>query len=135
MNPLDDLLAAAVSCYRELLQAYGELEATGLFADGKDLGQGVEKLAPKLAAVQAADRALLGYLDGAGSSERHLPRMLEYRDLLGQAAERNRLLLGRARTHCALVAAELTELRAGKTALAGYRLPQGERGNSVSGVY
>ncbi len=135
MNNLEDLLASALSCYRDVLQAYNELEGAGFGADGKVLGRMVEKMAPKLAAARESDCALLGYLDGTGSSHQYLPMMREYRDLLGQVAECNQVLLGRARTHCALVSAEISELRAGKTALAGYRLPPGERGNSVSEIY
>ncbi|NTV14077.1 MAG: hypothetical protein HGA96_09160 [Desulfobulbaceae bacterium] len=135
MNDLDDLLTAALSCYRELLQSYTELNASGLAADSQGLERLVEGLRPRLAASHAADAALLHCLEAAGSSQHHLPMLRDYRDLLSRVAEANQVLLGRARTHCALVAAEMAELRAGKTALAGYRMQQEEKGRSLSEAY
>lgn len=135
MNNLVDLLVTARSCYREVLQAYAEVDISGLAADGKSLERLLAQMEPKLAAAHVADQALRNYLDGAGSSDHHLPLMCEYRDLLAQVAERNQVLLGQARTHRALVLAEISELQAGKTALAGYRLPAEKSGQRLSEAY
>jgi len=135
MNNLDDLLASAISCYRVLLDAYTELAASGFVADGEVLERLVERMTPMMDAARRADQALQGYLAGVGSSYHHLPVMRAYRDLLAQVAERNQLLLGLARTHSALVAAEISELRAGKKALAGYRLPAEKTGQTLSEAY
>jgi len=135
MNDLDGLLASACLCYRELLKLYMELDASGLAGEGMVLERLVEQTEPKLAAAREADLALLDSLNDVGSSPHHLPMLLEYRELLARVAECNQVLLGHARTHRALVSAELSDLRAGKNAMAGYRLPAEKSGSTLSEAY
>lgn len=135
MNNLGDLLSSAMSCYQALLDDYLELAANGLAVDGKVLDRVVERMTPKLAAAREADQALLNFLDAAGCSWQHLPELSAYRNLLAQVAEQNQLLLGQARTHSALVAAEISGLSSGKKALAGYRLHVENSGQALSEAY
>jgi len=44
-------------------------------------------------------------------------------------------LLSRARSHLAVVASELAELKDGKAALAGYRAPTEQRGRMLSETF
>lgn len=135
MNDLDTLLAVALSSYSELLQVYQELEEVAGLGDAKELEVLLGRMAMGFEVAQAADQNLRDVLGTIGSSYLHLPKMQEYHDVLVQVAERNRVLLGRAQTNQALVACELSEIRAGRAALAGYRVQPNGKGSSLSETY
>ncbi len=133
MKGLGDLLDTAITRYRTVLGALAALDLAGNLGAGAGLPALAADLTAQLAAARESDRALRAALDRTGSSSlHHLPLLREYQDLLQQVAERNQLLLDRARTHLALVASDLAELKGGRTALSGYRVSSEQRGGKLS---
>jgi hypothetical protein len=132
MRRLESLLAAAIHHYRELLEVLSVLAEPGSLGTDGEARAWSARLADCQNAARQADRELLQLLDEGRDSYRELPRMREYQALLRQVAARNQVLLDRLRTHRALVAAELAELRGTKAAVAGYRLPLDARGGRLS---
>jgi len=135
MSALDDVISGAMACYRELLLAYQELDDSGSVADGKVYERLQGRLEEKMAAAHVADQNLVNALADTDLSGRQMTLLHEYREILVKVAERNRMLLDRTRTNRALVLAELSEIRAGKTALAGYRLQSVARADALSETY
>jgi len=135
MDRLDQFLRTAINHYRELLEMLITLAEPGSLSEGGG-GAGLSaRLAACQAAAREADRELLQVLDAGSDSYRQLPRMREYQALLRQVAERNQLLLDRARASRALIAAELAELKGAKVAVAGYRRSAETRGGRLSESY
>ena len=135
MEMLDELLNEAIAAHQAVLLAYEAVDVSCLSGDDEELERQVERLPSVVAAAREADRAVMNVLDGVALQGRHLQTIREYHEVLRKVAGQNQGLLGRARVHRALAVAELTELRQGKTALAGYRRPQEGRGVGLSETY
>lgn len=139
MVKVEAQLRSAIRCYRAVFEAFTAMEQSG----GPAADQGEEglvefavQLEPLLDAAREIDRDLLTlFQDGFGVSREHLPLVREYQALLQEVSGCYDDLLARARTHRALVAAELAELRDGKKALAGYRGLAEQRGHKLSESY
>lgn len=132
MREIEHLLTEAIARYRAVLDAFDRIEESVGKVAGKVLQKMVESLDLCQSSAQQIDQALVARVGEKGSHVQSLPLLREYRNLLSQASERNRSLLEKARVHRALFAAELVELKAGKTALAGYRLPSEARGTVLA---
>lgn len=132
---LDDPLENAIVRYREMHEILLDIGRSRLGQEGLDLAKLLERFGTVQDAVREADLSLLASLNRVGGSSRNLPRMREYREILGQVVELNMGLLSLVRTHLALVSSELAELKEGKLALEGYRLPTEQRGQMLSETY
>ncbi|MDX9709126.1 MAG: hypothetical protein RBT64_06195 [Trichloromonas sp.] len=135
MISVDELLRRAVEQYRELLEIFASLEGPLARGERERIEERVEAMEACQAGVRELDAALMAQVTGQGLPAHLLPLGREYRELLEGAGECNQALLERARVHQALLAAELAELKGNRTALAGYRLPEENRGRGLSGSY
>jgi len=135
MTGTDALLRRAVEQYRELLAIFASLEGPLARGERERIAERVEAMEACQAGVRELDAALLARVEAEGLPSHLLGLGREYRELLERAAEYNQALLERARVHQALFAAELAELKGNQTALAGYRLPEENRGRGLSGSY
>lgn len=135
MTDLDQHLQMAIQHYQELLVVLTTLTEPGCIDEGRDLAGVSARLVACQVKAQKADRELMQVFDQSAGAVSLMPTLREYRELLVQVAERNQLLLDRARTYRALVSAELAEIRGGKAAVAGYRLSPESRGGRLSESY
>jgi len=132
MREMEHLLTEAIARYQVVLELFNRIESSVGTVAGKILHNLVESLDQAQQEAQKVDQILMARVGEMGTRVQSLPRLREYRELLTQVADRNRGLLEKARVHRALFAAELKELKAGKNALAGYRLPSESRGTKLA---
>lgn len=132
MDNLAIALHTATERYRALAEVLAQVDLLRIFANDANLAEIEKHLIPYQEAAQEADQRLQGLFGGDGDSANLLPLMFEYQEVLRRVADLNSALLSRARTHLALIASELTELKEGKVALAGYRVLTDQRGQVLS---
>ena len=135
MTSVEELLRQTVGRYRELLEIFAALEGPLARGERERIEERVAAMEVCQDGVRELDAALMARVEAEGLPSHLLALGREYRELLERAGECNQALLERARVHQALLAAELAELKGNQTALAGYRLPEENRGRGLSGSY
>lgn len=130
---LEHLLRESVGRYRALLVLQSEVND----ALKKARPSEIEALAEHLGSLQQqaakVDLCLLPLLEQEGEAAAASPLFHERQALLEECARQIRMLLPGAEAGKAVVAAELMQLKEGRTALAGYDSGERDRGNRVNG--
>jgi hypothetical protein len=126
-------LRESVGRYRALLVLQGEVND----AMKKARPDEIEELAEHLRSLQEqaarVDLCLLPLLEQAGEAAAASPLFRERQTLLEACARQIRLLLTGAEAGKAMAAAELLQLKEGRTAMAGYESGGRDRGNMLNG--
>ena len=136
MTDVEKQLRSAIKLYRALLESFISAEQNGVMADDSKVVEFAVRLEPLQVAARELDGKLAAELrDGAEPLRDHRSLVQGYQVLMKEVFGRYSALLARARTHHALVAAELTELREGKKALAGYRAMNERTRSKLSETY
>lgn len=130
---LEHLLHESVDRYRALLNL--QLEVNGELAKARP--DEIEELAEHLESLQRqaekVDCTLLPLMQQVGAEIATHPLFQERKVLLEECARQIGLLLPAAEAGKAMAAAELQQIREGRTAMAGYEVGGRERGNTLNG--
>lgn len=130
--PRQAQLQQSVAHYRALHDLMQQLDE----ALGRDDAELLSELQEQLLVVQEQARqsdALAG--PGLAPEGEVAPLLAERKQLLEALQQQNRLLSGKIHGILPVIADELAQLRAGRTAVSGYASGAQARGGSVSGAY
>jgi hypothetical protein len=130
---LDYLLRESVNRYRSLLHLQWEVNEMLKGSLPTEIEAYAEHLEERQRQVMTVDLALWPLLRQEGAAVAANPLFRERQALLEESARQIGLLLPAAAAGKAMVAADLLQIKEGRTAMAGYESGGRERGNMVSG--
>ena len=128
---IEQLLEQSVSAYERLLSSYREVEkAVSAGCDAEELEAIMARMAQSAEEAKAADAAFQEIAADTGADLFDMAHFETWLDLLEAVGEENRRVRQYIEAAMAMIRSDLSNLRKGKTAMAGYH---GTRGYARTG--
>lgn len=130
---LETALQESMRAYREVLGELTKLRGLSLSTPAQAIAASAEAHNLRLENAYQTHLAVNDALKDNPAEAADLRR--EWQDLVTRVAEENRLLSGRFRGMMSVVAAEMSRIKGGRTALKGYKPGRDTKGGRLKGAF
>lgn len=131
---METCLQKSIEQYRQIVEHAHKLEKLLSKADPEDLRSYTTRLHELQDEASLNDRVFYELFSRDSDAWRDHPLFLERSELIEQIVKMNHLLLPRIRGMMAVAAHEISQIKGGRVAMAGYHQPSLRKGKSTRGI-